>query len=128
MTAFHLLLDENTDPAFRPALHRQVPEIVVWAIGDPLAPPRGTPDPDILLWCERHGFALVTNNRASMPVHLADHLSGGRHVPAIFVIRPKATFGEVTAELALICSAGVLPSISTVSSTCRKPLHPASIR
>jgi predicted PolB exonuclease-like 3'-5' exonuclease len=28
----------------------------VWAIGDPNTPPKGTLDPDILLWCERYDF------------------------------------------------------------------------
>ncbi|MBS1253700.1 MAG: hypothetical protein MAG451_02753 [Anaerolineales bacterium] len=42
------LLDENVDPALRTAIHHQWPDVAVWIIGDPSAPKRGTPDPDIL--------------------------------------------------------------------------------
>ncbi len=52
-------------------------------------PPRGTLDPEILVWCEQNGTILVTNNRASMPVHLHDHLAEGRHIPGIFILNSK---------------------------------------
>jgi hypothetical protein len=52
-------------------------------------------DPDLLIWCEEHNFVLVTNNRSTMPVHLADHLMAGRHVPGIIVIRRRAQIGKV---------------------------------
>jgi hypothetical protein len=74
-------------------------------IGNPGLPPRGTKDPDILLWCERNNFILVTNNRSSMPVHLTDHLSQGRHIPGIFVLRPRAEIGEIIDNLIFIALA-----------------------
>jgi hypothetical protein len=99
------LLDENIDSDLRRALHRQAPDMVVWMVGDPVTPVRGTPDPDILLWCETNRFLLVTNNRASMPVHLSDHLAGGHHVPGIFVLNPDMTMAELVAEFVLIWGA-----------------------
>jgi hypothetical protein len=36
-------------------------------------------------------FALATYNRASMPIHLRDHLAAGRHIPGVFVLRRKMT-------------------------------------
>ena len=83
----------------------QISELLVWAIGDPGAPPRGTPDPDILLWCESQGFALVTNNRRSMPVHLAEHLAAGRHITGIFIIHPDMGIGQMADDLTLIAYA-----------------------
>jgi hypothetical protein len=74
-------------------------------IGDVGVPPMQTGDPDILLWCEAHDFSLVTNNRASMPVHLRDHLVAGRHVPGVFVLNPNMTMGETIDELILIWAA-----------------------
>ncbi len=56
----------------------------------------------ILDWCEQHGFILVTNNRASMPVHLADHLAEGKHIPGILAFRPKATIKAILDDLILI--------------------------
>ena len=46
---------------------------------------------------------LVTNNRHSMPSHLADHLAGGRHVPGILLIDQSMTAAELANELAAHC-------------------------
>lgn len=99
------LLDEHIAPAYRAQLLRAAPELEVWIVGDPGAPPRGTFDPEILIWCEEHHFVLVTNNRKSMPRHLADHLALGRHIPGILVINPALTMGELLDELVLIAGA-----------------------
>lgn len=99
------LLDEHIDPIYRAQLLRAVPDLEVWIIGDPGAPRRGTPDPEVLIWCEEHAFMLVTNNRKSMPRHLADHLAHGRHVPGILVINPALTVGQLIDELVLIALA-----------------------
>lgn len=40
-----------------------------------------------------------------MPVHLADHLSQGRHIPGIFVLRPRAEIGEIIESLIFIALA-----------------------
>src|ERR1700674_5080823 len=107
MSAIKYLLDENVDDAFRKGLHLHYPEIVVWRMGEPTAPPIGTLDPDILLWCEENGFSLVTNNRDSMPDHLKDHLATGRHVPSIFTLSADLSIGEGVEELALIWGASM---------------------
>jgi Domain of unknown function (DUF5615) len=105
--AMRYLLDEHIDPVYRTQLLRAAPDLEVWIIGDPAAPWRGTLDPDILIWCEANGFILVTNNRTSMPRHLADHLALGRHVPGILVINPAMSMGELIDELVLIAVASV---------------------
>ena len=96
------LLDENVDPSYKAQLHRRNPNIVMWVVGEPGVPARGTLDPEILLWCEEHNFLLVTNNRTSMPVHLTDHIAEGRHVPGIFILNPKLSMGQNIEELILI--------------------------
>ena len=70
-------------------------------IGDPRAPRYSTLDPDILLWCEAHGFLFVTRNRKSMPVHLQEHLTTGHPVPGIFVVPSEMTMGAVIDQLLL---------------------------
>jgi hypothetical protein len=105
MSVYKYLLDENLTPRLKKALLKQEPEMVVLRIGDICAPPLQTSDPDILVWCEAKGFFLVTNNRASMPVHLRDHLAAGRHVPGIFVLKPDATTPQIIDELILIWQA-----------------------
>lgn len=105
MEPIKYLLDENVAPALRAALHHLYPKMTVWLIGDPGAPERGTLDPEILIWCELHNFSLVTNNRASMPMHLQTHIAAGGHVPGIFVLTPQLTLGQTAEDLAVIYGA-----------------------
>jgi hypothetical protein len=102
VTQIRYLLDEHVDPRLRRAIVQQEPDLIVWCVGDAGAPERGLRDPDILRWCEDHGFILVTNNRTSMPIHVADHLSTGGHVPGVFTLQPDMSIGEIANELALI--------------------------
>lgn len=43
------LLDENVYPIYKTQLTRLKPELIVWVVGEPNAPSRGTLDPEILL-------------------------------------------------------------------------------
>lgn len=108
MSQFKFLLDEHVGLSLKRALIRRDADITVWHIGDAGVPPRGTLDPDILMWCERNGFALVTNNRSTMPVHLRDHLTGGRHVPGVLVLNDDMTIGETVDELYLLWKAAAV--------------------
>jgi predicted nuclease of predicted toxin-antitoxin system len=96
------LLDENLPPIYRSQLAHHQPDLIAWMIGDPGVPAKGTKDPEILVWCEENEFILVTNNRKSMPVHLADHLSQGRHIPGILAFRRNAKVGDIIEDLILI--------------------------
>jgi hypothetical protein len=95
------LLDENVDVGLPTGLRQHAPELISWRVGDPGMPPLGTPDPTILRWCKAYDLVLVTNNRRSMPVHLADHLAAARHIPGIFLLNPSMSVGEVTEYLIL---------------------------
>jgi hypothetical protein len=97
------LRDEHLPPALAAALRRGDPTMAVEVVGRGRAPPLGTPDPALLRWIEEHGCLLVTNNRASLPRHLADHLASGRHVPGILVV-PRRLLGwrPLIDDLALI--------------------------
>ena len=101
MNPIKYLLDENVDPALRTALKAKWTEMVVWRIGDLSTPPDQTPDPVILVWCEAHGFVLVTNNRRTMPVHLKDHLAAGRRCYGIFILNKKMSPSQTVDVLAL---------------------------
>ncbi|MEL6900847.1 MAG: DUF5615 family PIN-like protein [Cyanobacteria bacterium J06606_4] len=98
------LIDENLPPLYAEQLRKQRPDIVVRAIGEPGVPSKGTLDPDILDWCELNQFVLFTNNRASMPVHLKDHIEKGRHIPGILTLNPRMTIGETVAELITVAA------------------------
>lgn len=105
MKNIRYLLDENVSPIFRIELLKREPEIVVWKVGDLLAPPRGTLDPDILDWCEGNSFILITNNRKSMPGHVKEHLNRNKHFPGIIELNPNIPMGESIEELLLIWNA-----------------------
>ncbi len=96
------LLDEHVDRAIQRQLRRLEPQIEVLAINDPGAPAIGTLDPDILGWLEDNGYVLVTENRSTIPAHLADHFAASRHIPGIFWIRPAVGIGRIIEELRLI--------------------------
>ena len=104
MKTIRFLFDENADPLYRHELLPREPDMVAWRVGDISAPPAATLDPEILLWCEAKNFILVTNNRHSMPPHLANHLEQGRDIPGIIVMNDKMTVGETLDELWLIWS------------------------
>jgi hypothetical protein len=95
-------MDENVDPIYAVQLRRRRANLVVWAVGEPNTPSKSTLDPEILLWCEAYNFILVTNNRTSMPVHLAEHIAQNHHVPGIFILNPELSVGETIDELILI--------------------------
>lgn len=100
--ALKYLMDENVTPIYATQLRRKRPDLVVWAVGDIGTPPKSTLDPEILIWCEDNAFILVTNNRKSMPVHLADNMAVGRHIPGIFVLNSDLSIGQNIEELILI--------------------------
>jgi hypothetical protein len=103
------LLDEHLPTWWAKTIVQLQAGLTVWRVGVPGAPPLQSPDPVLLDWCEIHDFILVTQNRASMPGHLADHVAAGRHIPGILHLSPAMTIHEVAEELALIAGAG-LPS------------------
>jgi hypothetical protein len=102
MSRINYLLDEHVEHGLRNGLRQREPEMTVWVIDDPHAPPIGALDPEILLWCEAHNFVLVTRNRRTMPAHLRNHIAAGHHIPGIFILNPKRSMGEMIEELVLI--------------------------
>ncbi len=99
------LLDENVPLIIQTQLEQMGPDIKVYAIGDGAAPDKGTPDPDILAWIETYGCMLITNNRATMPVHLQKHLSQGRHISGIIQLPKRINIGKILEDLLLIYAA-----------------------
>ena len=102
MSVIQYLLDENVDPVLRNALHQECPDLVLWYVGEAGVLPKGTLDPEILVWCEQNKTILVTNNLASMPVHLQAHISEGRHIPGIFILNVSMSIPQIVEELTLI--------------------------
>ncbi len=108
MKKIRYLLDENINPVLRSALLKRDANLVVWQIGMLGVPDFGTLDPEILVWCEENDFILVTRNRQSMPVHLAEHLAVRQYANGIFTLNENMSVGETVDELILIASASEL--------------------
>lgn len=105
MSVTGFLLDEHVSLRLVTQLRQLAPEVRVYAIGIDDAPPKGTADPDLLRWIEVHDCILITNNRASMPVHLANHFLEGRHVPGVLQLPERLNFGRMLEDILLIWSA-----------------------
>jgi len=61
------LIDENLNPFYKAQLLLKKPDFTVYALGDPGCPSKGTPDPEILCWCEEkeslvYSSAYLCNN------------------------------------------------------------------
>lgn len=78
---------------------RGIETLDVVRVGDPPDLPRGSLDPALLLWAEREGRILVSLDKSTLPTHLASHLQSGRHVPGIFIPKPRSTFPQIVAFL-----------------------------
>jgi len=102
MNRFRYLIDENTSKTLADQLRRFAPDMEISVVGDENVPSRGTLDPEILSWCEREGYCLVTRNRKSMPPHLKAHVSAGHHIRGIFTLRDQSPLKQVLATLLLI--------------------------
>jgi hypothetical protein len=87
MSKLKLLVDECTNATLLSALRQMEPALDVIQVGDPGAPSRGTLDPDLLIAAEGLGRVLLTNDRSSMPSHLINHYSAGRHTAGVMLIR-----------------------------------------
>lgn len=102
------LLDEHVTPALGDAIRRSVPGLRLHVVGRGDAPHRGAPDPTLLVWIEQHNCFLVTNDRATLPTHLANHVAAGRHVPGVLVLPTRfLSWGQVLDDLTLVCLAAV---------------------
>jgi len=99
------LFDECFSPEVAEGLRMWNPSLEVEYVGKNGALPKQTPDPLILNWLEENDFYLVTNNRQTMPQHLADHLAGGRHIFGAFQVPREWSLSQIYAELELIAGA-----------------------
>ena len=87
MSRLRFLLDEHLAHVIQSQLLRLDAEIEILVMGQPFAPPIGASDQDILLWLERTGYVLVTNNRRTMPDHIRVHYDAGHRLPGILLLK-----------------------------------------
>ncbi len=105
MSEVKYLLDEHVADRLRSAIQQHHPEIVMVRIGGLDVPVTGTPDPELLKWCEVNGFAIVTNDHSTMAAHAVDHLEAGGHTWGVFILRTAFSLREIAESLMQIALA-----------------------
>jgi hypothetical protein len=105
MSTIRFLCDEDVKIALIPCMSRIEPGIEIVAIGQPDAPPKGTLDPDLLLWAENERYALLTRDKSSMPDHVRDHLDSGHHTWGVFLLREHRPWQAIADDLVMLWSA-----------------------
>jgi hypothetical protein len=75
-------------------------------VGDVADLPLSADDAAVLLWAEREGRILITEDRHNMHGHLRDHLAGGHHSPGILIPRADQPMRTLVESLVLIAHAG----------------------
>ncbi len=105
-----LLLDEHLRGVLWLAIQRHNAQgglpIDAVRVGDPADLPLGSSDPDILLWTEREGRILLTQDVKTMPGFLNQHLQAGNHSPGVFVISGSCPIAQLIGYLELVSHAG----------------------
>ena len=108
MSKVAFLLDEHVPVAAGNAVLGLQPEVRLRIVGThPDVPPKRTPDPDLLIFAETEGYALVTFDKDTMPGHAAAHTAAGRHTRGVFVF-PNGNHlsaGRIAHELVTIWGA-----------------------
>ncbi len=105
MSTVRFLVDEDVPGSLFGALVRWEPGIEMLRVGQLSAPPRGTKDPGLLLFAEEHGYALLTRDKGTMPVHVQSHTNSGRHTWGVFILREGFRIMTYVDDLILIWSA-----------------------
>ena len=65
----------------------------------------GRSDPDVLEFAASQGRILVSHDTSTMPVHFSDRLRSGRMSPGVFLVRQRASVGQVVEAILLVWSA-----------------------
>ncbi len=104
MSKPRFLVDENLHRAIVAGVRRYDAAIDILHVGDASAPPIGALDPDILDYCAHTQRILVTDNRKSMPGHVATLQQAGQQHWGILKVRKgrKRDIGGIVDTLTLI--------------------------
>jgi hypothetical protein len=80
--------------------------IDVVRVGDPPDLPLGSDDSQILLWAEREGRILLTEDVHTISKYLNHHLELRPHSPGVLMVRIACSVGQLVGHLELIAHAG----------------------
>jgi hypothetical protein len=97
------LLDENLrGPLWRAIQQHNAAGIDVLeclCVGHPPAPPLGTPDPDLLAWCDGQGRVLISLDKSMIGAHVVARWQAGEHLAGVILLRSSWAIPAVIAAL-----------------------------
>lgn len=103
--AIAFLLDENLPGRFVRAVARHnllsANPLDVVAVGGTADLPLGIDDASMLVWSEREGRIVVSEDRSTLPRFLAEHLTAGHSSPGVFLVRRETSIPELIEFLVL---------------------------
>lgn len=105
MIAPCFLFDEQMNHDLVDALRITHPGIDIVCVGDIGAPPKGTPDEELLEIAEGEKRILVTMDKRTMPGHLAQHFARGRHTWGVLILRPGCSIAMHGGSISLVWQA-----------------------
>jgi len=105
MSRCRFLVDECVPASLVRGLRRRLADVSVIQVGEPEAPPKGTGDLELLVFCEEQRRLLITADRATVPDCVRLHLERGRHTWGVLVVGPDASLGLILDELSLVYGA-----------------------
>ena len=105
MSQIRFLFDEDTDPDLIDALWRREPALDALRVDWPEAPPAGTLDPELLITAESLGRMLVSNDKNTMPGHLAAHFAAGRRTHGVALLLQGFPWSAYIEDLLILWSA-----------------------
>lgn len=104
MSTVCYLCDEHVPEQLMDALIQREPAIEISIVGQELAPPKGTLDPEVLLFAEKEKLALITLDKKTMAGHVASHQAAGHHTWGLFNLRAGFPILRYVEDLILIWS------------------------
>ena len=105
MSQVQFLIDESLPLSLVAGLRRREPAIEVRRVGQDLIPSFGTPDPEILRFCEQNERLFVSLDRASIPDHVSAHLASGHHTSGVLLVTRQCTLRSIIDDLVIIWAA-----------------------
>ncbi len=94
-----LASDENFHGDIVRGLRRMLPDLDLIRIQD--AGLSGMDDRDLLSWATSQNRILLTHDRATMPLYVAERFQRGLSVVGVFIVDDRASLGHLISELAL---------------------------
>ena len=105
MSQISFLFDEHVPPSLAGAVYSLEPAVVIAAVGQPNAPPKGTPDPDVLDYAGQMDALVVSQDRSTMVRFAVDRITAGLPMAGLLIIpSDQASRKQVAEDMVLIWS------------------------